>query len=53
MWMDDRDRSRTIARAWFLRESTETGDILTNEWPDDFRKVEIVTLTLPSRVSAG
>ena len=34
--MCDRDRSRTIAHAWFLRESTETGDI-------DFCKVEIVS----------
>ena len=26
---------------------------LADEWPDDFRKVEVVTLTLPSRVMEG
>ena len=45
-WMGDRDQSRTIAHAWFLCENTD-------EWPGDFCKVEIVTLTLPSRVTEG
>ena len=46
--MSDRDWSRTIAHAWFLREST--GDI---DWWMISMTVGIVILTLPSRVTEG
>ena len=47
--MGDHDQSKTVAHAKL--ESAETGDILPDEWLDEFRKVGIVTSTLLPRVT--
>ena len=53
-WMlGEHDWSRTIALMHGFSAKVPRRVTWTDEWPDDFRKVRIVTLTLTSRVMDG